>query len=79
MAQKGEAGLLRNHRELENRRKGSWPGTLGTRNVKLPEDLPRGLEDLVPGQYQLEQTGAGRLALLTTLGATVPPRRLKFG
>lgn len=25
-----ETGLLRNHRELGNGRKGSWPGTLGT-------------------------------------------------
>lgn len=36
-----QTGLLRNHRELGNRRKGSWPGTLGTRNVK-PPGLPHG-------------------------------------
>lgn len=60
------------------KRGGSWPGALGTRNVR-PQRPSTWDEDLVPGQCQLEETGLGHLALLITLGATVPPRRLKFG
>lgn len=44
MAQKGEVSLLKEPQGTgKQEEKGSWPGTLGTRNVKPPEDLPHGL------------------------------------
>lgn len=77
MAQEGETGLLRNHRELGNRRKGSWPGTVGTRNVRPPEDLPHGMRTQVQSNARCEQTEAEGLALLTTSGVTSPTQTAK--
>lgn len=77
MAQKGETGLLRNHRELGNRRKGSWPGTGGTRNVRPPEDLPHGMRTQSQSNARCTQTEAEGPALITTLGVTSPTQTAK--
>lgn len=76
MAQKGQIGL-RNHRELGNRRKGSWPGTVGTRNVRPPEDLPHGRRTQLRSKARRERPEAEGLALLTTSGVTSPTQAAK--
>lgn len=55
---------------------GAMASNTRNKECKAPRRPSTWAEDLVPGQHQLEQTGAGRLALLTW-GATAPPRRLK--
>lgn len=69
-------GITRN---WETGGRGSWPETLGTRNVKPPEDRPHEMRTQFQSNARLEQTEAEDLALLTTMGVTVPPRWLKFG
>lgn len=69
-AQKWQTGLLSSH--------GDWEtgGTLGTRNVKRPEDLPRGMGTPPQSNARLAQAAAEDLALLTASGVSVPPGRL---
>lgn len=51
-----------------------------TRNKECEAPRPSTWEGhSVPGQGQACTDGSGQLALLTTLGVTVPPRRLRFG
>lgn len=69
MVQKGDWSSEESQGTGKQEGRGSRPGTLGTRNVQ-------GMRTQLQSIARLEQTEAEDLALLTTLGVTVPPRRL---